>query len=224
MVGLFGFLQEKEGDVTTKLSYRDQLNAMVRESIKRNLANHQIRQRHRDGDVVRLWRCDNNGSSIYHFSVLASPGWLMMYGDMGECMWSRVPDMLSFVRGSIGSLGYFSEKASKNCIIEEDRAELISEFLEDFEKDFEENRGEPMTDEQREEFRELRDGFDPNNHDVSEFQRDFWNSSFCYDSEAMPDTKCYTFHYLWKIEALKWFIKKLDAGEFVKDVYEWEKS
>ena len=199
--------------------FGDKLKAEAKHSVERNLANHRIRQRHRDGDVVRLWRCDNNGSSFYHFTICAPPGWLIMYGDMGECMWSRVPDMIDFARNSIKSLDYFSKKASNDCKIEEDRAELITEFLEDFEKDFEDNHGEPLTDEQREEFNELRDGFDDT--DVISFQSAFYHSSFCQDGESVPSAKCYTFHYLWKIEALKWFIAKLDAGDFIKDEYDW---
>lgn len=175
-------------------------------SAARQLANHRVHQKHRDGDVVRLWRCDNDGSAIYHFYVLASPGWLMFYGDMGECMWSRATDMIEFARGSINSLDYFSEKASRNCIIKEECPEMIGEYLDGLEQDHEDNHGEPMSDDLKDEIEDLR-----RCGTVQQFCEQFYTSGL-YHGE-MPDFRFYTYNYLWKIEALKWFVAKLDAGE-----------
>jgi hypothetical protein len=44
----------------------------------------------------------------------------------------------------------------------------------------------------------------------------------CTDQRrSIPELECYTYHYLWKVEALKWFLAKLDAGEVVVDPYDW---
>lgn len=203
--------------------FRKQLLEQVKKSAEENLKNHRVRQRHRDGDTVRLWRCDNNGSSVYHFSVCAPPGWLIVYGDMGECMWSREPDMINFARKSINSLGYFSEKASHDSKIYEQRGELITEFLAEYETDHLRDYGDEMTAEQLEVLNELRYSWSKS-EDIEGWLREFYESDLCNDCESMPDVKSFTYHYLWKIEALKWFLAKLDAGDVVVDPYDWSKQ
>lgn len=203
--------------------FRKQLAEQAKKSAEENLKNHRVRQKHRDGDTVRLWRCDNNGSSVYHFTVCAPPGWLIVYGDMGECMWSREPDMINFARKSINSLGYFSEKASRDSKIDEQRGELITEFLAEYEAEHLRSYGDEMTAEQLEVLSELRDSWD-GSEDIEGWLREFYESDLCNDCESMPDVKSYTYHYLWKIEALKWFLAKLDAGDVVVDPYDWSKQ
>lgn len=203
--------------------FRKQLLEQAKKSAEQNLKNHRVRQRHRDGDTVRLWRCDNNGSSVYHFTVCAPPGWLIVYGDMGECMWSRTPDMIGFARESIGSLGYFSEKVSRDCKITEPRGELITEFLAEYEGRHALNYGEVMTTAEREVLAELRDSWN-GSEDIEAFLREFYESDLCHDSDSMPDVNAFTYHYLWKVEALKWFLAKLDAGEVVVDPYDWSEQ
>lgn len=198
--------------------HKDGMIADVKRRIENDLKDHVITQRHRDGDPGRFWRCAKPGTVNLSFTVYAPPGWLMIAGDMGECMWSRVYDMLSFIRGSINSLEYFSEKASKDCIIREKRQELAEEWLEEQEEgsEWEEYHGEPMTDEQKETLQEIRDEFEEYNS-IDRLQAAIYDSQMFDSTSYIPSCEFYTFQYLWKIEALKWFIAKLDAGEFVVD-------
>ncbi len=206
---------------TTKQGFKSQLHAQVKESIVRNLANHTIQQLHRDGEPGRMWKCSNDGSSVYAFTVSAPPGWLIMYGDMGECMWSRTRDMLAFVRGSIVSLNYFSEKASRDCKIEEERQELAEEWLNEAEQEWLERHGEPMTDEQLEHLADIRNAYESYG-DPAHLQTAIYESPlYRGDTSSVPSLRYYTYQYLWKIEALKWFVAKLDAGEFTKADFEW---
>jgi hypothetical protein len=202
--------------------FRKQLLEQAKKSAEQNLKNHRVRQRHRDGDTVRLWRCDNNGSSVYHFTVCAPPGWLIVYGDMGECMWSRTPDMIQFARESINSLGYFSEKVSRDCKIRELRSELAEEWFSTIRDEWKQC-GRKWTKEHSAALKSIRHEFD-NYGLLEDFRKAIYESILCSDSDDLPDLECYTYHYLWKIEALKWFLAKLDAGEVVVDPYDWSEQ
>lgn len=205
---------------TTKTDFRTRLRHQVVEDIRKHLESHTIEQWHRDGDPGRIWKCSNNGSSIYAFTICAPPGWLIMYGDMGECMWSRTRDMLPFIRGSIGSLNYFSEKASRNCTIVETRTELAEEWLNDAEQDWLDSHGEPMDEQQLAKLQAIREAFESYN-EVHDLQRAIYESGMFDSCSAIPNCQYYTYQYLWKIEALKWFMRKLDAGEFTKANFVW---
>jgi hypothetical protein len=203
--------------------FRENQRRRAAENALNDLKNHSIVQIHRDGDPGRIWKCSRNGSSVYAFTVCAPPGWLIVYGDMGECMWSRHRDMLAFIRGSIGSLDYFSEKASKDCKIREPYTELAEEWLAEQEsgEEWEGYHGEPMSDEDKEKLQEIREAYERYNSIENLIQAAY--ESGLYDSTSyLPQCEYYTYHYLWKIEALKWFIAKIDAGEFTKASFAWE--
>lgn len=201
--------------------FRSKLRRRVAEQALKNLKDHTIVQLHRDGDPGRLWRCTNNGSSVYGFTVSAPPGWVIVSGDMGECMWSRTRDMLAFIRGSIGSLDYFSEKASKDCKIREPFTELAEEWLQEQESEWEDRHGDPMSDEQKEKLQGIREAYEQYNSIENLIQAAY--ESGLYDSTSyLPHCQYYTYQYLWKIEALKWFVAKIDACEFTKASFSWE--
>ena len=207
----------------TKLDFRDQLHEDAKQAVAKNLANHTVHQIHDDGAPGRIWRCTNNGSSVYGFTVHAPPSWLMITGDMGECMWSREYDMLPWVRSSINSLDYFSSKASRDCDIKESRTELIEEWFKTVKKDWKEYGREWGT-KQTEALNSIKNVFKWNN-DPHRFMQELYESELCMDCDDLPDLKCYKYHYLWKVEALKWFIAKHDAGEVVKrdKLFSWDK-
>jgi hypothetical protein len=205
----------------TKSDFKSRLRQQAEESIGRDLANHTIVQMHRDGEPGRIWKCSNKGSSVYAFTVCAPPGWLIVYGDMGECMWSRHRDMLPFIRSSIGSLDYFSEKASKDCLIREERTELAQEWLDQAEQDWQDSHGSPMNDQQQEQLQEIREAFESYG-EIADLQRAIYEARMFDSFSAIPSCRYYTYQYLWTIEALKWFIQKLDAGEFTKNLnFQW---
>jgi len=205
--------------------HKDGMIADVQQRIKNDLKDHVITQRHRDGDPGRLWRCAKPGTNNLSFTVHAPPGWLMITGDMGECMWSRHYDMLPFIRGSIGSLEYFSEKASRDCVIREKRTELAEEWVEEQEsgEEWEDYHGEPMTEEDKEKIQEIREAYEEYNS-VEALQNAAYESGLYDSCSYLPSCEFYSFHYLWKIEALKWFIAKLDAGEFIAKLASFEDS
>lgn len=177
----------------------------------RDSAEHVVQQCHRDGDVVKLWRCGRPQSSVFMFYVCSAPHCLMTYGDMGECMWCRDPEMIPFVRGSIDSVGYFAEKVPASIVIREYKKELVTEWL-DTVKDEWIEQGSGWSDEQEQALSGLRDEWSWH-EDFDGFRRAIWESELYVDSECMPDLRGFTYRYLWICEGLKWFVGKLDAGE-----------
>lgn len=169
-----------------------------------------VQQLHRDGDVVKLWRCGKPESSTCAFWICSSVHCLMVYGDMGECMWQRLPDMIPFTRSSINSLSYFSEKVPRDVKIKTDYRELVEEWLDEVKTDRIES-GAYWGDEEDDALQELRE------HwwyfgDVNLFKSQLFDSKLYTDCDDMPNTEFYTFHYLWIIEGLKWFIQQIDGG------------
>lgn len=138
-------------------------------------------------------------------------------------MWSRHRDMLSFIRGSIGSLDYFSEKATKDCKIRETYTELAEEWLAEQEsgEEWEAYHGEAMSDENKEKLQEIREAYERYNS-VENLIQAAYESGLFDSASYLPHCQYYTYQYLWKVEALKWFIAKIDAGEFTKANFAWE--
>lgn len=202
--------------------YRRKFAEDVREKFPRDVANHIVVQYHNDGDVGRLWKCHNPKSTACHFWISAPPGWLMIYGDMGECMWSRLHDMIPFIRGSIESTSYFHEKSSRDCRTKEHSTEMVSEWLQCVEQEWEDYHGEPMSESKREILEELEGDWD--GEDVEGFIRKIYDAGLFYDSESIPSFQHYTFHYLWQCKALDWFVKQLDAGNVLRlnGPFSWE--
>jgi hypothetical protein len=202
------------------MSFEKQQMARVVATAKENLKDHVITQLHKDGEGGRRWLCSRPQSSVYRFHVYAPPGWLMITGDMGECMWSRVYDMLAFVRQSIGSLGYFSEKVTRDIEIKEYHTELVEEWFKNFKKEWKESYGEKPSKDVLGQLADLRESWE-NYNDPQRLQMEIYEGIYDYDSESIPSFKTYKYHYLWKIEALKWFIAKIDAGQFDVDVQDY---
>lgn len=203
---------KSQGVIVSK--YKKELHARVLKTVAGDLKLHVVTQIHADGQPGRLWRCARPQSSVYSFTVCAPPGWLIVYGDMGECMWSRHRDMLPFIRGSAGSLGYFSQKVSRNCEIREKVPALAEEWLADAPKEWKASHGKAMTAEQRQVLSDIKDAYH-SYEDIADLQRAIYESRMFDSPSYIPSCEYYTYQYLWTVEALKWFVAKLDAGDFV---------
>lgn len=169
-----------------------------------------VQQMSRDDDVVKLWRCGRPGLSVCAFYICSAPHCLMVYGDMGEFMWERLPDMIPFIRSSVHSLNYFSEKVPRDIKIKEDCNELVEEWFRDIKQEHAE-AGREWGDEEDEALEEIREHWGYFG-DVNLFKSQLFDSKLYTDCDDMPNTEFYTFHYLWIIEGLKWFIQQLDGG------------
>jgi hypothetical protein len=85
----------------------------VKEHFLNDIKNHTMEVVKED-DLYRHLKFTNNGSSVYRFDIHTWPGYLCITGDMGSYVFSRLPDMFSFFRGTSDELninpGYWGEK------------------------------------------------------------------------------------------------------------------
>lgn len=181
---------------------------------KNDLAKHTITQT-LDAGLYRAWKCGEPGNCINAFEVVTGPGWLLIRGDMGTCLWERTNDMLGWCRGSINSLDYFAEKVPREIKIKEydpDRARawLLEQVL-DFWNDHcgsDDHGGMDEDDwKQWETLKDLYRESDPT--EKLDFEREVMNSGI-NDGGDYPDWENYTYHFLWQREALKWLFANLD--------------
>ena len=177
-----------------------------------------VQQLHRDDDVVKLWRCGKPQSSVYSFYICSSLHCLMVYGDMGECMWQRHPDMIPFIRGSAKSLDYFSEKVPRNIEIKQEYNELVQEWFAEVKQEYI-DRGSEWDDECQQALDDIKERYGWY-EDINHFRTALYESCLYNDFEDMPSLRYYTYHYLWIVEGLKWFITELDGGKVLPYVEE----
>lgn len=195
---------------TKPVHFRERFQQRVKREFAEQTTSHVVQQLHRDGDTVRLWRCTHPASCIHRFYICCPPGWLIVYGDMGECMWSRTEDMIEFARQSIHSLGYFSEKASRESRVTEFAPELVEEWAAELPAEFAES-GREWTETLADELEGIVAEADENGRQA--FELALLRSDLYTDFEDVPTTDFYTYRYLWIVEGIKWFIGRLDAGE-----------
>ena len=63
-----------------------------------------------DNGVYRHLVFTKNGSSVYRYDLTTWPGYLCISGDMGCCVFSRIPDMFEFFRDKGINPHYWGEK------------------------------------------------------------------------------------------------------------------
>lgn len=99
------------------------------EQFEREIANHQLTVLRDDG-LYRHVRFSQPESSTYRFDLITWPGYLAYVGDMGDYVFSRLPDMFAFFRGSAlqdrPNISYWAEK-----VCAEDRQSAVTKFSED---------------------------------------------------------------------------------------------
>lgn len=89
----------------------------IKEQFEKDTANHSMEILKDDG-LYRHLKFTKDGSSVYRFDIITWPGYLAVAGDMGEWVFSRIPDMFEFFimderdwnYKHIINPGYWSEK------------------------------------------------------------------------------------------------------------------
>lgn len=201
------------------MRFSDKLTAKTKKDFVWFLGNnpdYQVVQISGDDDVTKVWRIGEPGNNIYAMYLSAGPNCLAVCGDTGHYMWQRCYDMIPFLRGAIHSPDYFSEKVPHNIDIRCFYAELVYEWLDDRLAEIDEDADdESEAEARRAELQCHREAFEE--EDCFEtFRRSIYDGDYYNDPEGIPSCKFYTTAYLRTIETMAWFIKKLDAGEVVK--------
>lgn len=83
--------------------------AEVSEQFKRDVQEHALTILRDDG-LYRHLRFKRPGTMTCYFDLVTWPGHLAYVGDMGDYVFTRVEDMLTFFRGHTPSPGYWAEK------------------------------------------------------------------------------------------------------------------
>jgi hypothetical protein len=107
----------------------------------------------RDDGLYRHLRCQRPETWCYGFNVVTWPGYLAIVGDMGDYVFSRIPDMFEFFENSRGEINpsYWAEKLQAPP---EDQATVYSvdlyraralEWLKDTTEDLERDQAERLT-------------------------------------------------------------------------------
>ena len=80
---------------------------------------------------LKMWYCGKKGTGMYSFRVIAAPGMLLVYGDVGDYMLqANDRDLIPWICGAIKSENYVIGKmVHKHRVFLEDEAELLLQRL-----------------------------------------------------------------------------------------------
>lgn len=172
-----------------------------------DIAQHQM-QIIKDDGLYRHLRFRRPNTSNMSFDILTWPGYLAYVGDMGDYVFQRTEDMLSFFRGKQIDPRYWGEKVQASCRdgIREYDADLararIKEHLDACE----------ASDEVREEAADLE--YDDGEHCLRQQLRD-GNFNDVFDDQGEINFQDYTYRFIWCCLAIAWAIKQYDARPVV---------
>jgi len=149
-----------------------------------------------------MWLCHRPGTGMYHFRVVAAPGMLLVYGDVGDYMLQNHDyDMVKWlVGGAVNSPDYLIQKfVRKTKIFFEDEAEAllqshIDEACDEYERDEAKKFKEKVLDAWQYD-REYGHGHD--------FARAYYEAGG--DPEYLSSTEDYDSSVYWTVECLKKF-------------------
>lgn len=97
---------------------------------------HHVLKSVREGDGLRCVTIGKPGTGIYGYTLTTWPGYLAVSGDMGEWVFTRLPDMFEFFRGAKGDINpsYWSEKlvaVYRNGSVRDSDLDTLRESLRD---------------------------------------------------------------------------------------------
>lgn len=187
----------------------------------KDTAEHQLTIIKSDG-LYRHLRCRKPGTGAMGFDVVTWPWYLAYTGDMGEFLFSRLPDMFEFFRARKDATtkqrinpGYWAEKceAAKpdGKGIQEFSVEKFRENVLDYARS---HLGlddeEELPRDAKEELRALLTADDE--YECVSAIRDFDSDKFSFQDFWEHDNTAWTFRYIWCCQALVWAIDKFDEA------------
>lgn len=195
------------------MSYEQELGKRVSQECAESLKDHQVTVKHSSG-LYRHWRCQKPGTWVCGFDIVTWPGSLCFTGDMGEYLFQRTDDMVAFMARSARSTSYAAEK----CVAHDGRLrefaeEVFFQALADRLNEARENESSGFneakdTREIEERVQEIRDNFDADQSPETAYRAMY--ESGLWDSAELPRCEYYTYHFLWCLEAIKWFCDRVE--------------
>jgi hypothetical protein len=179
---------------------------------------HAMEIKHEHG-IYRHLKCTKGGSSVYRFDIVTWPGYLAVSGDMGEYVFTRLPDMFDFFRSPKGEINipYWAEKCEAADTdgrgVKQYEAETAREMVERRIRERYDNDGRPR--------KQLKDALEMVRAEVTyhegavRFHDSLRNLELPgkVDSYSLFDeysVEEYTFHFIWVLHAIVWAINKYD--------------
>lgn len=160
----------------------------------------------RDDGIYRHLRFAVPGTRCGSFDILTWPGYLAFVGDMGDYVFSRVEDMLTFFRHDRINPGYWAEKVQA-----EDKDSGVKEYSKEKARAW---VNEQLDDgEASAEIREQADNIDFNNGEARLYDSIDAVGWRGFDDHWEANFKDYTYRYIWCCLALVWAIKQYDARQ-----------
>ena len=167
-------------------------------------ANHVITERMRQG-VFRMWRCQKPGTWVYGFDITTIPGSLIITGDLGGMIVSRHYDMLPWCRGSVDSTDYFAGMVSGDFKTTEFSRDKLRMWIE-------ERLGEMDEDDELYEKMDHIHQWEMENNGEDWFYRELEEA---WDISNPPDWRDWTPGFIWKRDAIRWFVTNHSEPEIV---------
>ena len=168
-----------------------------RELSDKAFKDHGITELSRSG-VYRSWRCAKPDSRIYSFVITTIPGSIIVIGDIGELIVSRMFDMLPWCRGSVNSTDYFAEKVPHAIPTKEFSRDKLREWIRDRMADSEFSKHHELLE------KTLRRADDLG---ADWFYEELWP---VWVDEDPPDWKDWRSNFLWCRDAIRWFVMNHD--------------
>lgn len=181
----------------------------------RDIADHRITVLQDDG-IHRHVQFRRPGTYCMGFDLVTWPGYLCLCGDMGDYVFSRIPDMFEFFReAGDGALRinppYWAEKCkaadTAGCGIKQYSPEKFKEALHRYLEDTDDSLRDAALSEllccANDTEYEARRAVMEFEHDGRTPFADFWET----------DLRDYTYHFIWCCYALAWGIRQYDAAK-----------
>lgn len=187
----------------------------VRERFLKDVSNHTMDIKHDDG-LYRHLVFSNGGSFNYRFEIITYPQYLVICGDVGDYIFSRVGDMFTFFRSETLAInvGYWAEKCQCN---NKDR-EVLKEWSDDL---FRENvyRSLEYLFEFSDDVEDLRERVEEEILSQKDFEHEYIRGAMEFEVDGdYPlqdfweyDCYEYNFHFMWCLYAIVWGIQQYDT-------------
>lgn len=196
-------LKKKVGNKMSETieQYRESIRSIAKEAFK----SHCLTSEQTEGPV-RMWLCHQPGTGIYHFRVVAAPGFLAVYGDVGDGMvLMHDKDPIPWLRGAVNSPDYLLGKMVKKqkLFFVREAEKILQEMVDNSASQDEITKNINRVS-------NIEDNWDREIDTEEEFAKALWKCG--EDTEMVDRTTDYCNDDWWTVECLKKFIELLGAS------------
>ncbi len=177
--------------VETQTTHEHRAN--IRRMAAESFAHHELHHLGDAGDT-KVYRFRRPDDGFYAVRILLWPGWIVVAGDTGDTMFRHSErDSLAWLRGAASNVRYMLGKVqgARKVFMAGDALAFI----------------EREAEEDPERGRKLREGWSP----IDDGSIDFYRACRDADVDDPPDCQEWESDHLWAVEALRHFIRALDA-------------